>query len=219
MARNGIYHHPKLSALGLAKLGNGLSTSEFIQACVNVELLQSPLDIAISILFSNPELASNRPHTAAIVTNDHIYPSEIINPQQYNRVRELATIISKQGQASSTGGWATITDSVDKDGNPLYFEFDLADHKVGDRLLEYKCSEMTTNAATAPNGGAMQTASNDTELQNQTCSVNQGKTASEHQDNNGSSSITVRRAYATGVKGVEPTAPQYTVFRHRRSPA
>lgn len=115
--RGAVCTTPKLSALGpAANLANSLSASELIQAYVDAELLQSPLDFAISILFSNLELASNRPHTAAIVTGDHIYPSEIINPAQYNRVRELATIISRQGKASSTGGWATISDSVDKDG-------------------------------------------------------------------------------------------------------
>ncbi|EPY05291.1 hypothetical protein PAALTS15_20393 [Paenibacillus alvei TS-15] len=190
MARSGMYHHPKLSALGPANLANRLSASELIQAYVDAELLQSPLDFAISILFSNPELASNRPHTAAIVTGDHIYPSEIINPAQYNRVRELATIISRQGQASSTGGWATITDSVDKDGNPLYFEFDLAERKVGDRVLEYKWSEMTTDVATVPNVGAM-------------------RTASEHQGNSGSSIVTVYQAYASRVKGLELATPQF----------
>lgn len=150
MARSGMYHHPKLSALGPANLTNSLSASELIQAYVDAELLQSPLDFAISILFSNPEFASNRPHTAAIVTGDHIYPS--------------------------------------------------------DPVLEYKWSEMTTDAATVPNVGAMRTASNDTELQNQTWSVNQGKTASEHQDN---SIVTVRRAYASGVKGLELATLQF----------
>lgn len=143
------------------------------------------------------------------MTGDHIYPSEIINPAQYNRVRELATIISRQGQASSTGGWATITDSVDKDGNPLYFEFDLAERKVGDRVLEYKWSEMTKDAATVPNVGAMRTANNDTELQNQTWCVNQSKTASEHQGNSGSSIVTVYQAYASRVKGLELATPQF----------
>jgi len=188
-------------------LANSLSANELIQAYVDAELLQSPLGFAISILFSNLELASSYgrhcDRRSYLPVGNH--QSGAIQPGS----RAGNHHQQRQGQASSTGGWATITDSVDKDGNPLYFEFDLAERKVGDRVLESKWSEMTKDAATVPNVGAMRTANNDTELQNQTWCVNQSKTASEHQGNSGSSIVTVYQAYASRVKGLELATPQF----------
>lgn len=188
LARSGyLDHHPKLSALGLdlTQLSDGPSDAELIQASVDAGAAYTPWDIAIAILFSNPELSFSQPYTATIVTHDHIAPPQNVNPAQYQRVYDLAIAISAQGQASSTGGWATITDSTDKDGNPMYYEYDFGNRKAGDRILIYTFSDKTTQYATAPNSSAMQSANNDTRLQNQTWSVSQGKTAFQKQDDSG----------------------------------
>lgn len=197
LARSGyLDHHPKLSALGLdlTQLSDGPSDAELIQASVDAGAAYTPWDIAIAILFSNPELAFSQPYTATIVTHDHIAPPQNVDPAQYQRVYDLAIAISAQGQASSTGGWATITDSTDKDGNPMYYEYDFGNRKAGDRILIYTFSDKTTQYATAPNSSAMQSANNDTRLQNQTWSVSQGKTAFQKQDDSGDP--VVRQSFA-----------------------
>ncbi|MCG7409287.1 hypothetical protein MH117_17860 [Paenibacillus sp. ACRRX] len=206
-AKNGRFHHPKLESMGVTSLHNSMNDAELIQASVDAEYLQTPWDIAVAILFSNPELASNQPYTASIVKNSHIAPSSSVNPTQYNQVYNLATVISSQGMASSTGGWATITDSVDQFGNPLYYDYDFGTHKKGDRILIYKWSDLTTQNATAPNAGAMRTSSNDMTLQNQTWSVNQGKTANQQQD--GTSSVTFRKLFAAPKLAADASEPTF----------
>lgn len=183
------YLHPKLSSWG----SSPINQDDILQANIDANDLKTPWDIATTILFHYPELASNKPHTANIVMNEHIAPPKNINPTQYNKVYNLAIVISKQGPASSKGGWAKISNSTDQHGNPLTYGFDIGKHKVGDPVLIYKWSDLTVQAATSPMTSAMQSASNDTSLQNQTWAVNQGKTA--YQQDGGSMTSSLRKSY------------------------
>ncbi|KQO17266.1 hypothetical protein [Paenibacillus sp. Leaf72] len=190
LAANSLHLHPKLTSLGVAQL----NTFDALQVNLDAEDLLSPWDIATAILFHYPELSSNKPYTANIVMNDHIAPPQNVNPAQYNQVYNLATIISKQGPASSTGGWAKITNSVDQNGTPLTYGYDMGTHKAGDPILIYSWSDLTVQNATSPMTGAMQSASNDNSLQNQTWTVNQGKTA--YQQDGGSTTGSVEKSFS-----------------------
>jgi len=190
LAATPLHLHPKLTSLGLEQM----NSQDALQINLDAENLQSPWDIAVAILFHYPELASNKPYTANIVMNDHIAPPQNINPTQYNQVYTLATQISKQGPASSTGGWATITSSVDQYGQPLTYGYDMGTRKAGDPIYIYNWSDTTTQYATSPMTGAMQTASNDTSLQNQTWTVNQGKSA--YEQSGGTTSSEVNKSFA-----------------------
>jgi len=193
-AKNALHVHPKLHSLGVQHI----PTNQLVEVNVAADQILTPLDIAKSILFHHPELASNKPYTASIVMNEHIAPSPKLNPDQYNQLHNLALAISKQGQASSKGGWATITDSTDKDGNLLTYTYDFGSHKEGDRILIYKLSDITAQASAAPLSGAMQSANDDPALQNQTWRVNQGFTA--HQKDNGAPSQSLLRADSMTAK-------------------
>lgn len=194
-ARRGDCHHPKLEALGVTQHHNKLSAAELIHANVETEYLLSYMDVAIAIISSNPELSSYQPYTASIVKHDHIAPLSSVNPTQYNQIHKLADAIQRQKEATSEGGWAKITDSVDQHGKSLYYECDYGTHKKGDRILIYKWSDLTIENAVAPNAGAMRSASNDIQLQNHTWSVNQGRVAIQQQA--GTSNATLKKSDAT----------------------
>lgn len=200
--------HPKLSHFGVTSLGvASLNDEHALQASVDVDNLQSPWDIATAILFHYPELSSNQPYTANIVMNDHIAPPQNINPTQYNAVYNLATVISKQGPASSTGGWATIKNSVDQYGNPLNYEYDLGSRKAGDPIYIYSWSDLTVQNATSPMTSAMQSASDDNSLQNQTWSVNQGKTA--YQQDVGTADNLLQKSFSAKRTALDASAPTF----------
>lgn len=178
----GVLLHPKLHGYGIHSLGaENLSAEALAQHTEDLymaaEDLNTPWDIACSLLSNSPDLASNKPYTANIVMQDHIAPPQYVDPVQYNKIYNLATVISSQGPASSTKGWATITNSTDQYGNPIQAQYDFGTYKTGDTIEIYNISDKTADACQAPLTGAMQSASNDTSLQNQTWSVNQGATA------------------------------------------
>lgn len=176
--RQGI--HPKLLSFCVtAQHLQSVGSFDLEDSYLAAEDVLTPWDIAKSLLFYHPELATNKPQTAAVIMDDHIAPSPDLNPEQYNKVYNLALAISKQGEATSKGGWAMITDSVDQYGKPLYYQYDLGTHKTGDRVLMYKLSDETSQAAAAPVTGAMRTANDDPRLKDQVWSVNQGITADQ----------------------------------------
>lgn len=200
-----VHLHPKLSHFGLTSLND----EHALQANVDADNLQSPWDIATAILFHYPEMSSNKPYTANVVMNDHIAPPQNVNPAQYNAVYNLATIISKQGPATSTGGWAIIKNSVDQYGNPLTYGYDMGSRKAGDPIFIYSWSDLTEQNATAPMTSAMQSASNDTSLQNQTWSMNQGKTAYQQDDVTPTSSNALYKSFAAKRTTLAEAGPTY----------
>lgn len=176
--RHGI--HPKLHAFFTStQQRQNLGSFDIEDSYLAAEDLLTPWDIAKSLLFYHPELATNKPQTAAIVMDEHIAPSPDLDSEQYNKVYNLALSISAQGEATSKGGWATITDSVDQYGKPLYYQYDLGTHKTGDRVLIYKLSDQTSQDALPPLTGAMRSSNDDLRLRDQVWSVNQGITADQ----------------------------------------
>jgi hypothetical protein len=69
--------HPKLCGIG-AKAANAREAA--VESFVDANLMAGPWDTAISIIIQNPDLASSQAHTHAIVQNDHVAPSEELDP-------------------------------------------------------------------------------------------------------------------------------------------
>ena len=128
----------------------------------------TPLDVAKTLVFHCPELASYDPFTATIVMEDHIASNA--NSLALN---QLATEISAQGQ----NGWNRTTASTDSTGKPMTFGFDLGDRKAGEQVLIYQLTERTIAALRSPIANALRSASDDPRLQGRSWSVQPGVTA------------------------------------------
>lgn len=183
LATLGHHLHVKLNSFNLPdNCAEGLSLTEMIELHLAAENVQTPLDIAKSLLFHYPELASHRPYTASIVMDRHIAPQ---NTRQYTHLLNLANSISRQGPATSNGGWAKITNSVDKDGKPLVYEYDMTrKFTKGKPVLIYKLSDETESACANPLTGAINSANDDLKLKDQVWKVSQGTTAIENDHKN-----------------------------------
>lgn len=179
-AKSGAFSlHPKLE--GLALTPNALlSASHTTEVYADANELKTPWDTAVSLLFQHPEMATNKPHTAAIIVNQHIAPASAIDPYQYNRVNELALKISAQGPATESSGWARIQQAETPQGDKMFAEFDLNDkngdpiYTTGQPIIIYDMTDDTTSSAGAPVSHALRSCRDDTSLQNQQWAVNQG---------------------------------------------
>ncbi|MDR2871040.1 MAG: hypothetical protein LBV45_00610 [Xanthomonadaceae bacterium] len=171
----------KLSALGmdLDRLNHlGLDSSDLL---VDANDMKTPWDIACSVLYLHPEMASSRAYDAAIMMNEHIAPPKALNPEQYNRVYELALAISKQGPATENKGFATYGQVAAPDGSKMYYEFDWKDKngdvifKEGDPVMQYALSDITADGSAPAAAHALRSARNDADLQNRRWSVSQSQ--------------------------------------------
>ena len=170
--------HAKLSGL---KMQAPADMASAIDSFAHADRIISPWDTAISILIQNPEVANSEPHTFSIVQNDHVAPSEQLNPAQYNRVIDLAQQISRQGQATFTSGFARIRQATEYDGSKMSAEFTWDDqdgdpiYEEGDPIMIYDLTEKTQDWSREPASYSTQSARNDTRLQSQTWAVDQGQ--------------------------------------------
>ena len=149
-----------------------------LNANLDIDLVLTPMEIAKSLVFEHPDLANAQPYTAAIVMNGHIAPPRQYNPEQYQKLLDFATIISKQGPDK----WAFRDYPMNyKTGKPMEYEYDIPalNHKKGDKVEIYDLSEETLKGSSGVLRGALGTASSDEMLRSQTWRVNSGKTA-EH---------------------------------------
>jgi hypothetical protein len=140
-------------------------------------VMETPLDIARSLTFSHPQLATRNGDIAAIVVDEHIDTA--------NDLRAFATLISRLGPATTQGGWATIRASVDQNGDPLTWSegFEDEGHPAGSVVYQYDLNDMIAGTDETPPGDtsglgtvnqALRTSQNDTQLENQAWSVFQG---------------------------------------------
>lgn len=139
------------------------------------KLFDTPLDTARAIVFQHPQLATRDPDSAAIIMQDHIdTTADLLN---------LALLISKLGPATEHGGWATISPSVDKDGNVLKWGPGFPDHQEKSTVYQYRLSDEI--AGTLDKGPAdtscpsvtkeaLRTSQDDSQLQNVKWFVQQG---------------------------------------------
>ena len=179
-ARNfrGLMLPGKLSACGVDVDKVNLNFSDLL---VDANHTKLPWDIACSILYMHPEMASSRAYDAAIMMHEHIAPPKALNPEQYNRVYELALAISKQGAVTEKTGFATYGQVVAPDGTKLSYEFDWKDKngdvifKEGDPVMQYALSELTADSSAPAAAHALRSARNDSALQNRRWSVSQSQ--------------------------------------------
>lgn len=140
-------------------------------------IAETPLDVARSLTFSHPQLGSRNDQTAAVVMDDHIDTSDDL--------LGFATLIAGLGPASETGGWATIAPSVDQYGKPLTWSsgYESEGHQEGDTVYYYDLNEAITGVDETPPADSaglsvvnqsLRTTQNDTRLENELWSVNQG---------------------------------------------
>lgn len=183
-------HHRQHSALAYygakAPAANSLSDHDLLSLWADADLIaETPLETAKSLAFSHPQLATRNPDTAAVVMDDHIDTT--------NDLRAFATLISKLGPATPTGGWATIRPSVDQYGLPLTWGPGYEDegHPEGSIVYYYDLNnEIAGTDETGPGNSSglsvvnqsLQTSQNDTRLENQSWSVFQG-TPDQRQSN------------------------------------
>ncbi|PQQ35950.1 hypothetical protein C6H68_22125 [Photorhabdus luminescens] len=169
----------KLSALGVNSQHLARNSVHCSDLLVATNEMKTPWDVACSIVFSHPELSNSQAYAASIVMNAHIAPPQAIDPQQYNRVYELAISISRQGAATETDGFATYGQLVDPDGREMFYEFDWVgkDGQVifaeGDPVMQYNLSDETGDSSGSPTSNALKTSHNDDRLQNHNWSVSQ----------------------------------------------
>ncbi|NRN27202.1 hypothetical protein [Photorhabdus heterorhabditis] len=189
----------KLSALGVKSQHLARNSIDCGDLLVATNEMKTPWDVACSVVFSHPELSNSQAYSASIVMNAHIAPPEAIDPQQYNRVYELAISISSQGPATEIGGFATYGQLVAPDGSAMFYEFDWVgqDGQVifaaGDPVMQYNLSDETGNYSGSPASNALKTSHNDDRLQNHNWSVSQSASIDITEFKDQTSALAVKR--------------------------
>lgn len=175
---------------------------------------ETPLDIAKTLTFNHPQLATRNSDTAAVVVDDHIDTA--------NDLRAFATLISKLGPATPTGGWASIRPSVDQNGNPLTWGpgYEAEGHPEGSIVYNYDLNDQIAGTDTAPPGNSsglgtvnqsLRTSQDDLRLQNESWSVFQGTP-----DLRQSSDMTAQRFAA--ARSAAPDSGEFTYTINNRTP-
>lgn len=158
--KDGFFWDAKLSWFDLdfqtvRFLKGGAEDEEMLMdANLDIDLVLTPMEIAKSLLFEHPDLANAQPYTASIVMNGHIAPPRVYNPEQYQRLYDFATAISKQGPDK----WAYRTYSMNqKTGKPMEYEYDIPalGHIKGDKVEIYDLSDETLKGARGSLKGAL----------------------------------------------------------------
>lgn len=192
-----------------------LAEEELLTLWADSDLVNdTPLEVAKSLTFSHPQLATRNAETAAVVMDDHIDTA--------NDLRGFATLISKLGPATERGGWATIKPSVDKDGQPLKWGpgYAAEGHPEGSTVYYYDLNNQIAGTVDEPPGNssglgtvnqALQTSQDDMRLENQAWSVLQGTP-----DVRQSSDVTTNRFAA--FKAAAPEAGEFTFTLNNRTP-
>jgi hypothetical protein len=136
---------------------------------LDADLLMTPIEMAKSILFHHPELASLDSYTAAIVIDT------IANT---GGIDDFALKLSRQGQATEHGGFATITLCTDQHDEPAIYNPNGPWAQAGQPVSYYKLSEETTGASgQGPLCEAIRKTKDDLRLRNRRWSVNLGQPA------------------------------------------
>ncbi|HEY6873133.1 MAG TPA: hypothetical protein VI298_10450 [Geobacteraceae bacterium] len=166
--------HPLLRRLAMG--GAVPSNVDQAQLYADADMVfDTPLDTARAIVFQHPQLATRNPDSAAIIVQDHIdTTADLMN---------LALLVSKLGPATEHGGWATISPSVDKDGNVLTWGPGFPDHPEGTPVYQYRLSDEiagtldkgpTDVSCPSVTKEALRTSQDDNRLQNDKWTVQQG---------------------------------------------
>jgi len=210
--------HSLLSYLGTPSplnLTANLADDDLLAFWADGDLVgETPLEIAKSLTFSHPQLATRNAETAAVVVDDHIDTA--------NDLRAFATLISKLGPATPEGGWATIRPSVDQHGNALTWGtgYEAEGHPPGSIVYNYDLNDQIAGTDEKPPGNSsglgtvnqsLRTSQDDLRLQNQSWSVFQGTP-----DLRQSSEMTEQRFAAARSAG--PDAGEFSFTLNNRTP-
>jgi hypothetical protein len=192
-----------------------LAEEELLALWADADLVnETPLEVARSLTFSHPQLATRNAKTAAVIMDDHIDTADDL--------LAFATLISSLGPATEQGGWATIRPSVDQNGEPLKWGpgYEAEGHPEGSTVYYYDLNNQIAGTADEPPGDssglgtvnqALLTSQNDTRLENQSWSVLQGTP-----DVRQSSDATATRFAA--FKAAAPEAGEFTFTLNNRTP-
>ena len=162
----------------LENRAKGVSDNDLVALWADADLIaDSPLEVAKSLAFSHPQMATRNAETAAVVMDDHIDTT--------NDLRAFATLISKLGPATEQGGWAKISPSVDQFGQPLKWGpgYESEGHPEGSTVYYYDLNNEIAGTDETPPGDStglsvvnqsLQTSQDDTRLQDQSWTVFQG---------------------------------------------
>ena len=177
---------------------------------------QSPIEIARSLAFSHPQLATRNADTAAIVIDDHIDTA--------SDLRALAILISRLGPATETGGWATIRPSVDQFGEPLRWGkgYEAEGHDEGSIVYQYDLNDEIAGTADEPPGNSsclgtvnesLRTSQDDNRLENQAWSVLQGTPDQRASNVDNSARLQARKS-----RQAKANAEEFTFTLNNRTP-
>lgn len=203
-----------LRALGSSATAAGAPAAEVLDFWADADLVEdSPYEVAKSLTFSHPQLASRNPDTAAIVMDDHIDTTDDLY--------SFAFLISSLGPVGSEPGWAKIAPSVDQFGEPLHWGpgYESEGHAEGEVVYYYDLNEAITGPEDAPPqdtsglsvvNQSLRTSQNDPLLEGQCWSVNQGTP-----DLPQAASLTEQVAAAILAEG---KSSQYTFTLNNRTP-
>ena len=167
-ASNAAPLHAKLAHYGVA----AVAADRYVEVARDADLFITPMDVAKSIVFHHPSLATRDAATAAVVMDDHID-----SPANHAALANFATAIAKQGQAGPEKGWARIEPSTTADGTVLVYEYPFNDHPVGQPVLHYSLSDATEAALAVALRAPLNSASDDQQLQGRSWSVAHGEPA------------------------------------------
>lgn len=168
LAEDGLRVHPLLEEYGVGELGHAEAPHVWEAA----EHFIHPKDIARSLIFHHPELASRDGFTATHVMDRHIDAAE-----NRGAVRALYLAISAAGPATPHGGWATIRQTKQPNGTPYTYEHDVFGHKQGEPVFRYALSPQIHDALGMAVHQCLRSARNDAVLQNRKWSVSHGVTS------------------------------------------
>lgn len=179
------------------KAGDGEIMSGLERINMDIDLVLTPMDIAKTLLFHHPDLANAQPYTAAVVMNRHIAPPVSYDRKQYQRLLDFATAIGSKGP----DGWARRDYAWnDRKKEAMTYEYDVLGHKAGDKVEIYDLDEDVLKKAGDPLKGALNSASQDSRLQNQTWHLNHGR-AARRQEHRTQQMMERKKSAAASVSG------------------
>jgi hypothetical protein len=150
------------------------ATALSLDTLIAVNYLVTPMSTASALLQMHPQLSSLQPHVCHVLSSQHVLPDPSINPDQYNYVSQLSNAIADPNNQP----WAPVVPCTNHDDSTATAQFALntsgKGYKTGDTLYRRDLHPTVLNWCTNPLGGAIQTASDDSNLQNQTWSVQHG---------------------------------------------
>ena len=206
-ARNEALPHGKLAQYGV----NAVAAARYLEVARDADLFLTPMDVAKSIVFHHPGLATGNAATAVVVMDDHID-----SPANHAALVNFAMSISQQGPATPHGGWATIEASTAADGTPLLYEYPFDGHAVGEPVLHYNLSAATEAASAAALRVPLNGAADDKHLQGRSWTVSHGEPA-RYQSGGPAARARGRAKGAPVVKWVPNQTESYGISIDRNS--